>query len=162
MSTSPGACACIRQPVRRTALLISRLVVARQEFTTYLIRFLGEPFGCMRYWWVNQNQTHRQEIRGGYLWSPKRSKGQQRNPFYESMREVGPGDLIFSFFNTLLFGIGIATSVCYECPRPEEFGTAGMNWEQVGWKIRVNFVEMDNKVRPKDHMQVLNPVLPGK
>ena len=23
----------------------------------------------MRYWWVNQNQTHRQEIGGGYLWS---------------------------------------------------------------------------------------------
>ncbi len=23
----------------------------------------------MRYWWVNQNQTHRQEMGGGYLWS---------------------------------------------------------------------------------------------
>ena len=27
----------------------------------------------MRYWWVNQNQTFRQEITGGYLWSPKRN-----------------------------------------------------------------------------------------
>ena len=27
----------------------------------------------MRYWWVNQNQTFRQEIEGGYLWSPKRN-----------------------------------------------------------------------------------------
>ena len=27
----------------------------------------------MRYWWVNQNQTFRQEIAGGYLWSPKRN-----------------------------------------------------------------------------------------
>lgn len=26
----------------------------------------------MRYWRVNQNQTFRQEIEGGYLWSPKR------------------------------------------------------------------------------------------
>jgi hypothetical protein len=27
----------------------------------------------MRYLWVNQNQTFRQEITGGYLWSPKRN-----------------------------------------------------------------------------------------
>jgi putative restriction endonuclease len=116
----------------------------------------------MRYWWVNQNQTHRQEIQGGYLWSPKRSQGDRRNPFYESMREVSPGDLVFSFFDTLIYGIGIAVSNCYESPRPEEFGTAGMNWERIGWKIRINFIEMRHKVRPKDHMGVLSAVLPGK
>ena len=37
----------------------------------------------MRYWWVNQNQTYRQEVEGGYLWSPKRSASGSRNPFYE-------------------------------------------------------------------------------
>jgi len=47
----------------------------------------------MRYWWVNQNQTFRHEIAGGYLWSPKRNANLIRNPFYESMREVSPGDL---------------------------------------------------------------------
>lgn len=47
----------------------------------------------MRYWWVNQNQTYRQEIQGGYLWSPKRNANGARNPFYESMREVSPGDI---------------------------------------------------------------------
>ena len=45
----------------------------------------------MRYWWVNQNQTYRQEIDGGYLWSPKRKANQQRNPFYEFMRDGGKG-----------------------------------------------------------------------
>jgi hypothetical protein len=116
----------------------------------------------MRCWWVNQNQTHRQEIEGGYLWSPKRSQGERRNPFYEYMREVSPGDLVFSFFDTFIYGIGIATSNCYESPRPEEFGGVGMNWERIGWKIRVNFIEMHNKIRPKDHMSVLGTVLPGK
>ena len=72
----------------------------------------------MRYGWVNQNQTFRQDISGGYLWSPKRSQGDRRNPFYESMREVSPGDLVFSFFDTLIYGIGIAVSNCYESPRP--------------------------------------------
>lgn len=51
----------------------------------------------MRYWWVNQNQTFRQEIEGGYLWSPKRNKNGHRNPFYEFMRDVAPGDIVFSF-----------------------------------------------------------------
>jgi hypothetical protein len=36
-------------------------------------------------------------VQGGYLWSPKRNANGARNLFYESMREVAPGDLIFSF-----------------------------------------------------------------
>ena len=49
----------------------------------------------MRYWRVNQNQTFRQETAGGYLWSPKRNANAARNPFYETMREVSPGDIVF-------------------------------------------------------------------
>jgi len=49
----------------------------------------------VRYWWVNQNQTYRHEIAGGYLWSPKRNANGARNPFYEFMRELSPGDLVF-------------------------------------------------------------------
>jgi HNH endonuclease len=118
--------------------------------------------GDMRYWWVNQNQTHRHEIGGGYLWSPKRNADNGRNPFYEFMREVSPGDLIFSFFDTRIVAIGVAVSNCYESPKPIEFGGVGMNWDSIGWKIRVNFIQMQNKVRPKDHMEVLRPVLPGR
>jgi hypothetical protein len=105
--------------------------------------------GDMRYWWVNQNQTHRHEIGGGYLWSPKRNADNGRNPFYEFMREVSPGDLIFSFFDTRIVAIGVAVSNCYESPKPIEFGGVGMNWDSIGWKIRVNFIQMQNKVRPK-------------
>jgi putative restriction endonuclease len=68
----------------------------------------------MRYWWVNQNQTYRHEIAGGYLWSPKRNANKARNPFYESMREVAPGDIIFSFRETRIAALGIARSYCYE------------------------------------------------
>jgi putative restriction endonuclease len=46
----------------------------------------------MRYGWVNQNQTYRHEVRGGYLWSPKRRSNGGMNPYYETMREVAPGD----------------------------------------------------------------------
>ena len=59
----------------------------------------------MRYWWVSQNQTFRHELAGGYLWSPKRNSNGARNPFYESMREVAPGDLIFSFMDTRILAL---------------------------------------------------------
>ena len=116
----------------------------------------------MRYWWVNQNQTYRQELTGGYLWSPKRNANGARNPFYESMREVSPGDLIFSFVDTRVAAIGIAKSYCWECPKPTEFGSAGHNWENIGWRVNVSFTSLLHKVRPKDHMEVLKAVLPGR
>ena len=73
----------------------------------------------VRYWWVNQNQTFRQEIDGGYLWSPKRNRNGHRNPFYEFMREVAPGDIVFSFCDTRIAAIGIVSGYCRESPKPE-------------------------------------------
>ena len=116
----------------------------------------------MRYWWVNQNQTFEQETRGGYLWSPKRKANDDRNPFYEFMREVAPGDVVFSFQGTYIRAIGIARSFCYECPKPAEFGSAGPNWSQIGWKVDVRFVPTPDPIRPADHMNVLGPLLPQK
>jgi hypothetical protein len=52
-----------------------------------------------------QNQTWRQEVSGGYLWSPKRKTNNQINAFYESMREVLPGDVILSIRDTLIAAI---------------------------------------------------------
>jgi putative restriction endonuclease len=116
----------------------------------------------MRYWWVNQNQTYRHEIDGGYLWSPKRSRNNRLNPFYESMREVSPGDTVFSFCDTYIAAIGAATSFCYECPKPTEFGNAGTNWSTIGWKVEVRFQELRHRVRPKDHMRSLAQLLPAQ
>lgn len=61
----------------------------------------------MRCWWVNQNQAFRREIEGGYLWSPKRNKNGHRNPFYAFMREVAPGDIVFSFCDARIGALGI-------------------------------------------------------
>lgn len=116
----------------------------------------------MRSWWVNQNQTYRHEIQGGYLWSPKTNKNGGVNPFYEFMREVAPGDMIFSFADTLIKAIGIATSPCYDCPKPPEFGAAGKVWGQSGWRVDVRWMQLHNQIKPGQHMQVLAPHLPRK
>src|SRR5690348_8970466 len=116
----------------------------------------------MRYWWVNQNQTYRHEVPGGYLWSPKRKTNGSRNPFYDFMREVAPGDVVFSFSDTQIKAIGIATSHAYEAPKPLEFGAAGAYWDRIGWRVDVRFNELRGPVRPSEHMNVLGPRLPTK
>lgn len=116
----------------------------------------------MRYWWVNQNQTYRQEIDGGYMWSPKVNKNGGLNPFYEFMREVAPGDMIFSFADARLKAVGLALSPCYDCPKPPEFGTAGKVWGDVGWRVDVRWRELRSQPAPKDHMEQIGPYLPSK
>jgi putative restriction endonuclease len=116
----------------------------------------------MRFWWVNQNQTFRQEIEGGYLWSPKRNANGVRNPFYDSMREVAPRDLVLSFQDALIRAIGIAQSYCFEFPKPIEFGSAGSNWSQVGWRVQLLWRKLLHQIRPKDHIQVLRAYLPER
>jgi putative restriction endonuclease len=78
------------------------------------------------------------------------------------MREVAPGDLIFSFMDTRILAVGIAQSYCWESPKPLEFGKSGENWEGVGWRVKVHFIELANKMRPKDHIDILRPLLPNK
>jgi len=116
----------------------------------------------MRYWWVNQNQTFRQEIDGGYLWSPKRNRNGHHNPFYECMREVAPGDIVLSFSDTRIAALGIVSGYCRESPKPEEFGSAGTNWSQIGWKVSVQWQRLAKAIRPKDHIEALRPHLASK
>ena len=78
------------------------------------------------------------------------------------MREVSPGDFVFSFVDTRIIAIGVARSYCWESPKPEEFGAAGQNWQNVGWKVSVHFTRLTNAVRPKDHIDVLLPHLPDR
>jgi hypothetical protein len=116
----------------------------------------------MRYWWVNQNQTFLHEFRGGYLWSPKRKANGHRNAFYDFMREVAPGDVVFSFADTKIMAIGIAGSNAYEAPKPLEFGNAGAYWHLIGWRVDVRFIRLQLPIRPSSFMSVLGPLLPER
>jgi putative restriction endonuclease len=77
-----------------------------------------------------------------------------------SLREVAFGDLIFSFVDTCLVAIGTAASYCYESPWPAEFGGVRLNWNKIGWRLRVNFATLTHRIRPKDHIDPLPPCCP--
>jgi putative restriction endonuclease len=116
----------------------------------------------MRFWWVNHKQTFRHEVGRGYIWCPKTRKNGSRNHFYETLREVQRGDLIFSFANAHLQAVGRAKLPCYSCPRPDEFGKVGQAWDQRGWRVDVGFQKFANPLRVSAVASILAPLLPSK
>ena len=116
----------------------------------------------MRVWWVNQNKTFEEEIRGGYLWSPKRKQDGSKNTFYDNMSKVEPGDIVLSYKGTYLSAVGVIQSNGYSYSKPLEFGSTGAYWNTDGWKVDVKYFQLEHPVRPKDHMTVLAPLLPSK
>lgn len=116
----------------------------------------------MNFWWVNQKQTYRHEVPGGYMWSPKLDQSGNRNHSYDLMRRVRPGDIVFSYANALLKAVGVVESYCYEFPKPDEFGSVGDYWSRVGWRIDVKFTEFSSPVRTMDHIGALAPFLADK
>jgi hypothetical protein len=78
------------------------------------------------------------------------------------MRDIAPGDIIFSFVDTWISKLGVAQSYCYESPKPSEFGNAGKVWNEIGWKVSVRYFDIINKIRPKDYIETLRPLLPEK
>ena len=115
----------------------------------------------MRYWWVNQNQTYKFEVPGGFLWSPKTRADGGRNYFYKTMEEVRPGDLVFSYCDTYIKAIGVVQLSAVTAPKPN-FQSAGSNWYDEGWYVEVEYAELNNPIKPKDFMDQIRPLLADK
>ena len=114
-----------------------------------------------KFWWVNQNQTFDEEVGGGFMWSPKQNSNGARNLFYDNMKEVQPGDVIFSFCDTKIKAIGRVASPAETQPQPE-FRKFNEGWSTEGWFVETDFAELDNQIRPKDHIDKIRDLLPSK
>ncbi len=115
----------------------------------------------MNFWWVNANQTYEYTLAGGFLWSPKLKKNRGRNEFYDTMPRVRPGDVIFVFRQMYVTALGVATSVGYSAERPEH-GFEFNDWNRDGWRVDVDLHVLKRQIRPRDHMDLLAPLLPLK
>ncbi len=118
------------------------------------------------YWWVNQNQTWRHEIGGGYLWSPKRSRGRRPegkfNQFYENMRLVKAGDIVFSYFGQKIPFIGLILGPAISSAKPADFGQAGAYWSNEGWLVPVEWTPVEVPFKPKESIREIERFLPKK
>ena len=95
------------------------------------------------------------------MWSLKTKRNGHRNPYYENMTKVRPGDIVFSFYGMRIPFLGIIRSHGYEQPKPD-FGTAGDAWDREGWMINIDYRNLRNQIRPKDFIDELRPLLPVK
>ncbi len=116
----------------------------------------------MNYWWVNQNKTFKIALNGGYLWSPKERKDGVRSEFYDNMTKVQPGDIVFSFVDTYIQALAVVLEPHKSRNKPAEFKTADPNWTEKGWYVKVDYTLLEAKLRPRDHMDILAPLLPDK
>lgn len=78
------------------------------------------------------------------------------------MREVRPGDIVFSYARSAIQGFGFARTHCYSCPRPNEFGRVGEAWSSTGWRVDVDFQKFPSPFRTIGNMGRLAQLLPEK
>jgi hypothetical protein len=110
----------------------------------------------MRYWWVNQNKTYRHEIEAGYLWAPQSGVWH-----HEILTEMKPGDLVFSFKDSLVSAIGVVQRPAENMIKPD-FGVHGDNWADLGWCVPTEFIEISSPIKPSEMMNLIDPLLPDK
>ncbi len=115
----------------------------------------------MKYWWVNQGQTYRDEIAGSFLWSPKVDRNGAFNYSYETMTLLSPGDIIFSYSDSKIRAIGIVQHKARLSPKPE-FGVVGEYWSSIGWQVDVEFKELINEIKPTLFYSEIKHLLPIK
>ena len=114
----------------------------------------------MKFWWVNHKQTAKQEIGGGYIWSPKRKKNGQFNVFYENMRAARPGDQIVSFANAQIGHHGVVSDYPISSAKPDDFGAVGTGWENDGWLVPIAWEPLEHPLRPKVYISEIASLLP--
>ena len=113
-------------------------------------------------WWVNHRQTFKEEIGGGYIWSPTKNKDGSRNQTYLNLTAVKVGDIVFSYATGEIKAVGVVEREYVESERPEAFGHSGEQWDKNGWLVQVLWAVFDKPFSPKDYLSEIVPLLPDK
>lgn len=67
-----------------------------------------------------------------------------------------------AYWETAIRAQGILRSFGYDAPKPDEFGTAGGDWSDIGHRADVDYILLKNPLRPRDEWSQLQPLLPLK
>lgn len=115
----------------------------------------------MNFFLVFQNRTNREESQGGYLWAPQHNADGQTFFYWESMKKVKRGDVIFSSFKGKMKSMNIAISDCFEAQKPQNFDS-GRAWIDKGWKVNAKYHTLVNPLKYKDYMDDILALQPDK
>ncbi len=96
------------------------------------------------------------------MWSPVTKINGARNPFWDNMTKVEPGDVIFAYAQQQIKAIGIVQKCAIPAPKPASFENTPNNWAQIGWLVEVEFNQLDVPIVPKAHLEKLEIYLAEK
>ena len=92
-------------------------------------------------WFVCQGETFTEDRGKKFLWAPKRNKAGRKQFYWENMKKVQKGDLIFNYSKGLK-GISIAKTDYYESNNAEQQST----WGKEGYKVDIDLYEFDRTI----------------
>jgi len=102
-------------------------------------------------WWVNQSQARRHELDAGYLWSDD-----------AVLAEARPGQIVFVHAGGLIGTLGLVAGTPFAAQRVSAGARRGARSRVAGWRVPVHFEELLRPLRPKDHLQALQALLPSR
>ena len=115
----------------------------------------------MKYWWVSQNKTYKEEQNNNFMWSPKTKSNGHKNQHYTNMTMCSPGDIVLAFNKGKISDYGIVQAPAESYPKPV-FENTNNNWSNEGWLVAVNWSKLNKEVKPSEIIQELKPHLPTK
>jgi putative restriction endonuclease len=116
----------------------------------------------LNFWWVNHKQTHKEEIDGGYVWSPKTNRNGARNETYLNLTRTAINDAVFSYAHKNIMAIGRVIGPWREAARPSEFGSVGAQWDHEGWLVPIEWVPLEHPYSPRAFLSRIVNLLPEK
>ena len=104
-------------------------------------------------WWVNHSHTVRHEIEGSYLWfANKARKSKARSESDKNIQRLLPGDVVYSFADGAIGGVGVVLGSAREAAKPLEFDSLAEYADaQSGWLVPVRFMTLTNPLRTEDY-----------
>jgi putative restriction endonuclease len=115
----------------------------------------------MAAFWVTQNKTFEQELRGGYLWAPLRYRGGNQRRHHTILGDMSPGDLILSYVGRRIVAIGFVASDPEHRPKPDDLDAAE-RWQRDGWWVAVRFTLIPTPLEVPPLTSRLLQVLPAQ
>lgn len=113
----------------------------------------------VNYFFVFQNKTFSEELKGKFLWAPKMTDKGHSKSHWSMMTKVKRGDRVIHSVNKEIVAISVAITDCYASPRPESgFG----DWEKDGWKVDLEYNIFTNKIKTSDYIEELRDLQPKK
>jgi len=93
------------------------------------------------------------------VWSPKANADGRRNVTYDNLAKCQGGDVVFSYANGKISQIALVETAAETAQKPLEFGSAGDNWNQEGWLVRVNWQPLRQPMVPQTYFELIQPLL---